>query len=766
MADTEDTNDQVPSTPPNINNGPDPPQSTRQSTRLRTPMSRPGFIQTQTDSRRALVPNVPKPRQPIPSVEDENLEQTRESPPASVITQVAHRTGRAVVVDLAQDSDEDNQAAVRGKRPEKNKDKDGFDHSRLYFWPPGQGPKQDASSTAYRCRWCPGEFKRTARSFYNLTCHRDGANNKGTIRPACPGRTRAIAAGGNYPPTAAQLVSENAKSQPAAAGNLIAYTSKGRFDNDTLNRLIVIWMVRQSLPWLRIEDFLLAVCFDYAVHNSQLYSRVWAASLSHQLYIEQQAQVINAIKASDSQISLVSDVWTTKGSHKAFVGISACYIGKDWKYVCQHLAIKYISWHHNGKYLASPFANTTDSGSNNFTMATTVASIFRAFDLTTWDVKQNHHRCICHVIALILGAGLKALKLPNVMVRPEKNDHHFPVLDTIPEEADDLSTEDIVEVTEVETDDEEVDLDDAEAAVPEPGWEECEEDDYNECDNEGIGFTLKKIDYICRRIASSPQKQAEWKLWASKLGYEGRGVIGGYGIRWNIAYDSRQRAYEGRRVIKQMLENELDKYAGKASDAHFFKGYELHSREWEDVNSLNTVLKEFLEMTKRMEGDGPKLPMVLDEYVRLLEMLEIKDVAATGSQLQPMFKPMIKITKKYLALAINCDTVVMATFLHPAWRVMLFTKSFSDHFYRIESLINRVFRDREALLKSTAPISPPTKDSQREINANLSDSNSESDEFDFFPVNSDAVEVNTEMERYNNGVFPMEKKGDVLNWWK
>ncbi|POW21332.1 hypothetical protein PSHT_02540, partial [Puccinia striiformis] len=142
MADTEDTNDQVPSTPPNINNGPDPPQSTRQSTRLRTPMSRPGFIQTQTNSRRALVPNVPKPRQPIPSVEDENLEQTRESPPASVITQVAHRTGRAVVVDLAQDSDEDNQAAVRGKRPEKNKDKDGFDHSRLYFWPPGQGPKQ------------------------------------------------------------------------------------------------------------------------------------------------------------------------------------------------------------------------------------------------------------------------------------------------------------------------------------------------------------------------------------------------------------------------------------------------------------------------------------------------------------------------------------------------------------------------------------------------------------------------------------------------
>ncbi|PLW07560.1 hypothetical protein PCANC_00348 [Puccinia coronata f. sp. avenae] len=43
----------------------------------------------------------------------------------------------------------------------------------------------------------------------------------------------------------------------------------------------------------------------------------------------------------------------------------------------------------------------------------------------------------------------------------------------------------------------------------------------------GIGFTLKKVDYVCRRIASSPAKQAEFKVWAKKLGYEGPGIIGG-----------------------------------------------------------------------------------------------------------------------------------------------------------------------------------------------------------------------------------------------
>jgi hypothetical protein len=61
-------------------------------------------------------------------------------------------------------------------------------------------------------------------------------------------------------------------------------------------------------------------------------------------------------QASKSRISLVSDVWTTKGSHKAFIGIMCCYIAKDWTYVCQHLAIKYVSWHHNGNYLVAPLA--------------------------------------------------------------------------------------------------------------------------------------------------------------------------------------------------------------------------------------------------------------------------------------------------------------------------------------------------------------------------------------------------------------------------
>ncbi|KAA1080702.1 hypothetical protein PGT21_017623 [Puccinia graminis f. sp. tritici] len=157
-------------------------------------------------------------------------------------------------------------------------------------------------------------------------------------------------------------------------------------------------------------------------------------------------------------------------------------------------------------------AQTTDSGSNNFTMATGVASIFRSTDSTEWDVKKNHHRCVCHVIALILGAGLKALQLSNGMIRPEKTDKYFPSLSAITEdneEAEETQDEgdggivDVIDDGELSEDnDNDIDPDNAESASPEPG---CEDEDLIDvdvevCDTSGIGFTLKKVCYCFPQI--------------------------------------------------------------------------------------------------------------------------------------------------------------------------------------------------------------------------------------------------------------------------
>ncbi|KNE98291.1 hypothetical protein PSTG_08368 [Puccinia striiformis f. sp. tritici PST-78] len=402
--------EETPSTPPNTTNVNDstdrhPPQSIRrESTRLRTPSTRPGFIPTITDSRRALVPaarpGISRAKKTIVNHSEDDIDdnddgdggdndgededeegddnsdvdgdhdehhstkqtKSRGKKAFSVMKQVSSRTGKSVNIDTAQDSDEENSKVTGRKKKDPTKNKDGTDHARLYFYPQGKGPNQEAGDPTWACRWCNNKFAISGGSYWNLKCHRDGVKIKNSLRSACAGRLKCIEAGANLPPTVAErLKALNHPSTGAVLGTLIGYVTKGRFtfDNKTLNKLLVIWIVRQSLPWLRMEDFHLRVAFDYTLVNTSLNSRIWAALHAHQLYLEQRAQVLQGIRDSDSRISLVSDVWTTKGSHKAFVGMSVCYITPDWKYVCRHLAMKYVSWHHNGKYLASPFANPT-----------------------------------------------------------------------------------------------------------------------------------------------------------------------------------------------------------------------------------------------------------------------------------------------------------------------------------------------------------------------------------------------------------------------
>ncbi|KAI9611268.1 hypothetical protein KEM48_004594 [Puccinia striiformis f. sp. tritici PST-130] len=261
--------------------------------------------------------------------------------PFAGLKQVTRRTGRHVAVDMAQDSEDENYKAR--KAPE---------------------------DAAWACRWCSKEYIASGGSYYNLKAHRDGALVKKQLRGACLGREKQSQLEVTFP-----------------------HRSPVEFQTQLKE-------TKMSLPWLRIEDFLLRVAFDYTIHTAQLHSRMWAAAQAHQLYLEQRAQVVREIKASDSKILLVSD---------------------------------------HSSYLAAWFA-------------------------------------------------------------PEKDDKSFPLLYTIPEEAeptegDEAVEADIVEVfTELNvTDEQEVDPDDAEPALPQPGWEwNTGEDEDVHFDESGIGFTLKR----------------------------------------------------------------------------------------------------------------------------------------------------------------------------------------------------------------------------------------------------------------------------------
>ncbi|KNE99835.1 hypothetical protein PSTG_06924 [Puccinia striiformis f. sp. tritici PST-78] len=167
-----------------------------------------------------------------------------------------------------------------------------------------------------------------------------------------------------------------------------------------------------------------------------------------------------------------------------------------------------------------------------------------------------------------------------------------------------------------------------------------------------------------------------------------------------------------------------------------------------------------------MEGDGPKLPMVLYEYTKLMTSMTRRKEAAKSTALEPMFDHRIKHTQKYMDLAVNCDAVVMATFLHPAWRVMFFNKHFASHAKRITRLIQSNFDTQEDHLNSLKAESSPPKESQSDLHGSPTDDDSDDEEFNFYPQNSDVVVINTELERYNNGDYPLGIKGCVLGWWK
>ncbi|PLW38643.1 hypothetical protein PCASD_08226 [Puccinia coronata f. sp. avenae] len=578
-----------------------PPPQIRQSACKKNPTITPGFISTQNDSRQTLT---------IPADVDNGQNETAQLRSSAINKTLSGKNSTQTnpssskettstpeaeaIYDIIQDSDDENKKAAARSLKSKADRK--------------IAPRKDGTDTLPNC-------------------------------------SRAIASGCKLPDTASQKAQDLSASDKNSGTAMSAYVTKGRFDNNTLNKLLVFWLIQHSLPWSHFEDKMLRIAFNYLDPHSKLHSRTWAATTSQNLYLDLQQAALRDIKNAESKISLVSDVCTTKGGHKAFIGIS-----------------------HDG---------------------------------TFWDHSVNHQRCFCHVLSLILGAGLKAIKLSTAEGPAPRRPEPFTTLETIDKEGDLLE-----DAANSETNN----MSDCDSAV---GSERGVAVDSNEHEKKkekyteaGIGWTLKKIDYVCRRIASSPAKQSEFKVWAQRLGYEGPGIIGGYGIRWNIAYNSRNRAYKAHKVINQLLENETKSGNGKK----MFKGYELSSRKWDNIKVLNLVLKEFLELTKRMKGDGPSCTMVLYEYSRLIESLEKLKQSSKNGILEEMFDPMITVANKYKDLALECEPIFMATMLHPAWQLLLFLNKFQSHHAKAQKLLLAKFKERQALLKPPTPL--PDKNSQ------------------------------------------------------
>ncbi|PLW09996.1 hypothetical protein PCANC_19779 [Puccinia coronata f. sp. avenae] len=355
---------------------------------------------------------------------------------------------------------------------------------------------------------------------------------------------------------------EQAAEAKKKEGNSLAqFVQAASFDNRALNQVLVMWLIRSAQPWMRIDNAILGISFNYARHGFKLYSCAWAASEAHWLYINLQDQIRNTIQSIKSKVTVIHDVWTTKGKRQAFLGISFTYITNDWTFQVSHLALKYISRTHKGKYLAIPFADmitqTTDSGSNNGTMTAAVDWIILEKTGTDLNLTSNHIRCFCHKVALILTAGtvrksgldgcirvyigcghpiqtwaratdhpiqlfwwcgLKSIDLPTKGLTPERHGTlgFVPCLVTI--EEDNLEVTDPGTLTADAADEEPIP--DAQSDNGSDKDFDAEDKDANtvpvEVTSSKTSEILKKVDLVIKQITSSAARQSKFNSWSKR----------------------------------------------------------------------------------------------------------------------------------------------------------------------------------------------------------------------------------------------------------
>jgi hypothetical protein len=178
------------------------------------------------------------------------------------------------------------------------------------------------------------------------------------------------------------------------------------------------------------------------------------------------------------------------------------------------------------------------------------------------NITDNHIRCICHKIALILNASLKSIHLSDNKLVPstEATLGFVPGLASIPEELEDDEEMDHFEMEDVVLAPDGDNKSDDDGAKDEgQNKNNCTETKALEIGTNRIDKILKKVDFVIQRIASSAAKQSEYTTWCKKLNFYGPNFIAGYRIQWNIKFQSRDRAYNACKIIRKLIENKKDR---------------------------------------------------------------------------------------------------------------------------------------------------------------------------------------------------------------
>ncbi|POW02909.1 hypothetical protein PSTT_11468 [Puccinia striiformis] len=691
--------------------------------------------------------------------------------------------------DHNQESNQENFKAKKSKSDRSKKPNEfGIDDIDDYFYPPiyGEGETEaDGDPMYYECRWCRKVYKKGEGTRGNLVKHRDGDKH----RTPCPRRTDAILAGANLPLTAKEIAAKKPEEENGVT--LKSAAQDGKFDPKVFKQLILIWLIRNSLSWTHIDNPLLLSAFGYARADFKLYnSGAWAASETNKLHINLQGQIIRKLNNLVSKITLIHDVWSTKGIPHAFMGVSAAFVTADWKFEITHLGFKFIPRIQKRKSLAVPLANiitnsslhtkitqTFDFDSHSAKLAAEVDELILQKTGTHFNSSDNHIQCFCRNISLILTAGLKAISIgEDGLIKSKKSTLGFlPSSVEIVDRYEDVELSDRFEENDgaenQQSEDEEsqprglTSVNGGSKVAAASRIQGSQQSSVNK-----IKSVFKKIDFVIQKITGSVTKRAEFEALSKELDHSEPALVAGHGARWDIKFLSRDRAYQRRQIIDKLLKSEKERQ-GRHGGKNFYQDIEISEDDWEIVKEFNEVLSEFYSIIERMEGEISSAGMMFVEYRSLKTYLTKKmNESSIEIDFKIMFSVMIEQIEKNLTDALNCDLVLLATIVNPTYRLSMFQMWFPSHHPRAHTLIQTEFNkksiDYNHLNNSTANEIITTDRNQHERGDQL-----DIDELELFPDSfntSSTVRVGDELSVYLGGKYkwPITQVNQPLKWWK
>lgn len=161
-----------------------------------------------------------------------------------------------------------------------------------------------------------------------------------------------------------------------------------------------------------------------------------------------------------------------------------------------------------------------------------------------------------------------------------------------------------------------------------------------------------------------------------------------------------------------------------------------------------------------MEGNHSTGFNVLPEYINILKHLDtLKDEHGFSyPELSLAPDTMTHEIKSYQDEALECDALVIATAMHPRYRLRFFSKFYPNHVDRVRRVLEAAFTDE--LTRN------PTKKAPSILSSVPSTSKTNLDDFSDDSADDVILDTHTELKQYLDRKCIAQKGVHPLAWWK